>query len=71
MQNLARDFLCDPLFLAVGRVGCTSEDITQNIQWVEESDKQAAVVELLRESGLKPKKEFKSLDKFHNLCVFL
>ena len=36
IQILARDFLQDYVFLAVGRVGSTSENITQKIVWVEE-----------------------------------
>lgn len=36
IQMLARDFLKDYVFLAVGRVGSTSENITQKIVWVEE-----------------------------------
>ena len=36
IQILARDFLKDYVFLAVGRVGSTSENITQKIVWVEE-----------------------------------
>ena len=35
---LARDFLHDYIFLAIGRVGSTSENITQKIVWVEEQD---------------------------------
>ena len=37
IQNLAGDFLRDYVFLAVGRVGSTSENITQKIVWVEEA----------------------------------
>ena len=36
---LARDFLDEYIFLAVGRVGSTSENITQKVVWVEELDK--------------------------------
>ena len=36
IQMRARDFLKDYVFLAVGRVGSTSENITQKIVWVEE-----------------------------------
>ena len=36
IQMLARDFLKDYVFLAVGRVGSTSENITQKIVWVVE-----------------------------------
>uniref|UniRef100_A0A1I8FRC9 RNA helicase n=1 Tax=Macrostomum lignano TaxID=282301 RepID=A0A1I8FRC9_9PLAT len=41
IQHLARDFLQDYIFLAVGRVGSTSQNITQEIMWVEEADKRA------------------------------
>ena len=51
-QNLARDFLRDPLFLSVGRVGSTSDDITQKIEWVEEREKEEALLKLLKESGI-------------------
>ena len=35
---LARDFLKDYVFLAVGRVGSTSENITQKVEYVEDMD---------------------------------
>ena len=37
IQMLTRDFLKDYMFLAIGRVGSTSENITQKIVWVEEA----------------------------------
>ena len=52
LQTLARDFLSDPAFLAVGRVGSTSDDITQDVRLVEEKDKVTVLLELLSESGL-------------------
>ena len=51
MQNLARDFLSDPVFLAVGRIGSTSEDITQVLQWVKEGEKVSALLALLGNKG--------------------
>jgi ATP-dependent RNA helicase DDX3X len=48
---LARDFLHDYIFLAVGRVGSTSENITQKVVWVEESDKRSFLLDLLNASG--------------------
>ncbi|ODV90194.1 hypothetical protein CANCADRAFT_11709, partial [Tortispora caseinolytica NRRL Y-17796] len=47
MQELARDFLKDYIFLSVGRVGSTSENITQRIDYVEESDKKSALLDIL------------------------
>ncbi|KAM4595982.1 putative ATP-dependent RNA helicase an3 isoform 2-T2 [Polymixia lowei] len=47
IQILARDFLEDYIFLAVGRVGSTSENITQKVVWVEESDKRSFLLDLL------------------------
>ncbi|XP_062853696.1 DEAD-box helicase 3 X-linked b isoform X2 [Trichomycterus rosablanca] len=47
IQVLARDFLEDYIFLAVGRVGSTSENITQKVVWVEESDKRSFLLDLL------------------------
>ena len=48
---LARDFLHNYVFLAVGRVGSTSENITQKVVWVEEIDKRSFLLDLLNASG--------------------
>jgi len=48
IQMLAQDFLMpDYVFLAVGRVGSTSENITQEIVWVEEPNKRHVLRDLL------------------------
>lgn len=48
IQLLAQDFLqSDYVFLAVGRVGSTSENIVQKIIWVEENDKRTVLMDLL------------------------
>lgn len=44
-QILARDFLDNYIFLAVGRVGSTSENITQKVVWVEEMDKRSFLLD--------------------------
>lgn len=51
IQMLARDFLDNYIFLAVGRVGSTSENITQKILWVEEHEKRSFLLDLLNASG--------------------
>ncbi|XP_015218938.1 DEAD-box helicase 3 X-linked a isoform X4 [Lepisosteus oculatus] len=51
IQILARDFLDEYIFLAVGRVGSTSENITQKVVWVEESDKRSFLLDLLNATG--------------------
>lgn len=48
---LARDFLDEYIFLAVGRVGSTSENITQKVVWVEEADKRSFLLDLLNATG--------------------
>lgn len=50
-QMLARDFLDNYIFLAVGKVGSTSENITQKVVWVEECDKRSFLLDLLNASG--------------------
>ena len=50
-QMLARDFLHNYVFLAVGRVGSTSENITQKVVWVEEEDKRSFLLDLINASG--------------------
>ncbi len=52
LQMLARDFLHNYIFLAVGRVGSTSENITQKVVWVEEQDKRSFLLDLLNASGI-------------------
>jgi ATP-dependent RNA helicase DDX3X len=44
---LARDFLRDYVFLTVGRVGSTSENITQRIEYVEDRDKRSFLLDVL------------------------
>ena len=47
IQRLAQDFLQSYIFIAVGRVGSSSDLITQRVEWVEDEDKQAALLRLL------------------------
>jgi ATP-dependent RNA helicase DDX3X len=47
IQILARDFLEDYVFLSVGRVGSTSENITQKIEYVEDTDKRSVLLDLI------------------------
>ena len=46
-QELARDFLHEYVFLAIGRVGSTSQNITQKIVWVEDAEKRSFLLDLL------------------------
>ena len=47
IQMLARDFLKDYIFLSVGRVGSTSENITQKVEYVEDEDKRSVLLDIL------------------------
>ncbi|KAF9649211.1 ATP-dependent RNA helicase ded-1 [Thelephora ganbajun] len=47
IQVLAKDFLKDYIFLSVGRVGSTSENITQKVEYVEDQDKRSVLLDLL------------------------
>ena len=49
IQQLAGDFLRDYVFLAVGRVGSTSEFITQRFEYAEDVDKRAVLMRILPE----------------------
>ncbi|XP_078695484.1 ATP-dependent RNA helicase DDX3X-like isoform X6 [Branchiostoma floridae x Branchiostoma belcheri] len=51
IQMLARDFLDNYIFLAVGRVGSTSDNITQKVVWVDEQDKRSFLLDLLNATG--------------------
>jgi ATP-dependent RNA helicase DDX3X len=47
MQNLAQDFLQDYVFLAVGKVGATCENIVQEFVYVENQDKRSSLLDIL------------------------
>jgi ATP-dependent RNA helicase DDX3X len=47
IQMLARDFLLDYVFLSVGRVGSTSENIVQSVVYVEEAEKRSSLLDVL------------------------
>jgi ATP-dependent RNA helicase DDX3X len=47
IQLLAQDFLRDYIFLSVGRVGSTSDNVTQTILYVEEEDKRSNLLDVL------------------------
>jgi ATP-dependent RNA helicase DDX3X len=51
IQMLARDFLKDYVFLSVGRVGSTSENITQKVEYVEDIDKRSVLLDILHTHG--------------------
>src|SRR4051812_29143531 len=51
IQMLARDFLKDYIFLSVGRVGSTSENITQKVEYVEDADKRSVLLDILHTHG--------------------
>jgi len=49
IQMLAQSFLNDYIFLAVGRVGSATENITQRIEYVEEHEKRERLMKILPE----------------------
>merc|ERR1712226_981875 len=49
IQELATEYLKDYVFLAVGRVGSSSQNITQRIKWVDEENKKQELINLLDE----------------------
>ncbi|MBA0827405.1 hypothetical protein Goarm_012188 [Gossypium armourianum] len=48
IQRLASDFLSDYIFLAVGRVGSSTDLIVQKVELVQEMDKRSHLLDLLR-----------------------
>lgn len=55
MQRLASDFLSSYIFLAVGRVGSSTDLIVQRVEYVQETDKRSHLMDLLhaqRENGV-------------------
>lgn len=58
MQRLAADFLANYIFLAVGRVGSSTDLIVQRVEFVLDSDKRSHLMDLLhaqRENGIQGK----------------
>ncbi|KAK2196160.1 bifunctional P-loop containing nucleoside triphosphate hydrolase/ATP-dependent RNA helicase DEAD-box [Babesia duncani] len=51
IQQLAKDFLNDYIYLAVGRVGSTNEFIRQRLVYADQDQKPKYLIKLLRESG--------------------
>ncbi|KAL8217249.1 hypothetical protein R6Q57_024086 [Mikania cordata] len=47
IQSLASDFLANYIFLAVGRVGSSTDLIVQRVEYVQESDKRSHLMDLL------------------------
>lgn len=48
LQRLASDFLSDYIFLAVGRVGSSTDLIAQKVEFVDDKDKRSYLADLLR-----------------------
>lgn len=67
IKILARDFLSNYIFLAVGRVGSTSENITQKIVWVDDADKRSFLLDLLNASGKLNNLPMDRISSLHNL----
>lgn len=47
MQRLASDFLANYIFLAVGRVGSSTDLIVQRVEFVHDVDKRSHLMDLL------------------------
>lgn len=47
MQRMAADFLADYIFLAVGRVGSSTDLIVQRVEFVLDADKRSYLMDLL------------------------
>ncbi|KAI6652794.1 pL10 [Oopsacas minuta] len=47
IQRLAQDFLKNYIFISIGKIGSTSENITQKLLWVNEKEKIDCLMELL------------------------
>jgi ATP-dependent RNA helicase DDX3X len=44
IQRLAEDFLYGYIFLKVGRIGSTTESITQRVRWIEDVEKKKNII---------------------------
>ncbi|KAK9101967.1 hypothetical protein Sjap_019221 [Stephania japonica] len=66
IQRLASDFLSNYIFLAVGRVGSSTDLIEQRVEFVEEMDKRAYLMDLLH-----PHREKGNFGKLALILVFV
>jgi len=69
IQRLAQDFLANYIFLAVGRVGSTSENITQKIVWVSGDDKRSFLLDILEAEGLDQLNKRTNINMVENLTL--
>lgn len=69
IQRLAQDFLANYIFLAVGRVGSTSENITQKIVWVSGDDKRSFLLDILEAEGLDQLNKRTNINMQENLTL--
>lgn len=53
MQKLASDFLSNYIFLAVGKVGSSTDLIEQRVELVEDNDKRSHLMNLLHDQRQK------------------
>jgi ATP-dependent RNA helicase DDX3X len=47
VQRLASDFLANYIFLAVGRVGSSTDLIVQHVEYVQDADKRSMLMDLI------------------------
>lgn len=75
IQQLARQFLHQHYFLQVGRVGSTTENITQDVVWVEDFDKKNRLAQYLQQYNdyltlvfVEKKRDADYLERYLNQC---
>lgn len=56
MQRLAADFLHNYIFLAVGRVGSSTDLIVQHVLFVPMNDKRSHLMDLLHSVEVRPRR---------------
>ncbi|KAL9672795.1 hypothetical protein QQ045_029047 [Rhodiola kirilowii] len=61
IQRLASDFLSNYIFLTVGRVGSSTDLISQRVEYVQESDKRSHLMDLLHAQRANGEPDKKSL----------
>lgn len=72
IQVLASEFLCDQIFLSVGKVGSASQTITQKVEWVKQADKASFLLDVLSIDPSSLKLVFvETKRRAHELEVFL
>jgi superfamily II DNA/RNA helicase len=69
IQRLASDFMHNYIFLAVGRVGSSTDLIMQHVEFVQGNDKRQVLLDLINTVEVRPLCKQSALHRLHTLLA--